>query len=127
MIEVTVKDIVDNAELMRSISQKSLNCRPAFLLARILREMEKEYQSFLKVREQVIKKYAKRADNGDFEIDDEGNFKIDKTKIEEFNTNIRELLETKVPINVSSIALSDLEDTTFTPQEMMVLESFISE
>ena len=46
MITVTVKEIMDSVEVMRSLSQKSLKGRVAYKVARMLRELDKELTLF---------------------------------------------------------------------------------
>lgn len=127
MIEIQLKDIVNNIDLMQSIAQKTLSARSAFVVARMLREMDKEYQSFVNIRNDIVMQYAMKDDNGEVIRDDKGNVQIEKEQLQEFNQKINELLDTKLQLNVTQMTLNDLDGVSFTPREMMMLEPFIME
>lgn len=127
MIEISVRNLLESATTLQGIMQKTLKGRPAFLLARIAREVDKEYTSFNNTRMQLIQKYGEKDENGNLVADESGNNKIPQSAIEDFNKEVSDLLETKVQLNVNAIPLDDLKDIDFTPQEMLALEVFIEE
>lgn len=127
MIEISVRDLLDSSTTLQEIMQKTLKGRAAFLLARIAREVDKEYTSFNTTRMQLIQKYGEKDDNGNLITDDKGNNKIPQSAIEDFNKEVSDLLETKVQLNVNAVPLDDLNDIDFTPQQMLALEKFIEE
>lgn len=127
MIEIQVKDLFDGASKMQEIMKKNLKSRPAFLLARIIREIEKEYETFQAARKILIEKYGEKDESGNLYIDKDGNNRILKNEIDNFNRDMTDLLNTYVQLNVSSISLNDLEGVEFTPEQMLVLEPFIVE
>lgn len=126
MIELRLNDVIQSFKVLKNIAQKTLKGKINFQLARILRELNNEYNLFLKSKEKLILKYGKK-DNGQLVIDDEGNYAIDKEQLLNLNTELNELLDTIIHLNTEYIALEDIEDIDFTIEQMMALSPFIKE
>lgn len=122
-----MKDIISSPEILGGISKKSLKARVAYKLARIIREIDNEFSLFQKSREQLISKYAEKDNEGKIIFNDEGNCVIEKDKIDLFNKEINELLETNVELNADYISLNDIENENFTIEQMNILSLFIEE
>ena len=127
MIQLTVKEMLDSMESLRELSQRSMTGRLAFQLARILREIDKEYNLFQESRTNLIKKYADYDENGQVKQDEQGNVLLKKSEINNFNTDLQELIATTITINSDPISAEQIYDQAFTPQQMMVLLPFINE
>lgn len=127
MINTTLRNIVESADIMRDLSTKSLKGRAAFRVARLLRELEKEFTLFNEKRVDLIKEYAQKDENGEMKSDDKGNVSLDEARLSEFYQNLETLLNTEVEINAEKIDIDDLGDTDFTPAQVITLEAFINE
>ncbi len=127
MIEVTLRQIVDSAETMRELSNKPLKGRIAYRIARLLRELDKEFSLFNEKRTDLVKEYVIKDENGELKTDENGDLVLDKERIQEFYTAINDLLNTQVSINAEKVDLVDLESIEFTPAQIMLLEPFINE
>ena len=127
MIEVTLRQIVDSAETMRELSNKPLKGRVAYRIARLLRELDKEFSLFNEKRTDLVKEYVIKDENGELKTDENGDLVLDKERIQEFYTAINDLLNTQVSINAEKVDLVDLESIEFTPAQIMLLEPFINE
>lgn len=127
MIQVTLNDILNNAEIFRELSAKTLPVKTAFNIARLIRELDKENTTFDESRRQIIEKYAERDENGRIKQTPEGNIQLQQDKIEECNNELIELLNTTIEINVDKISVDALGDIELTPVQMINLEAFIEE
>lgn len=127
MIEIEMRDMLNSMEVLQKLSNKSLKTKVAFQLARIIREVNKEYELFQNSREKLIVKYAEQDENGQPKVNEQNNYQIIPNKINEFNKEIQELLDSHIEINAEPIYIDDIEDLNFTPTEMMMLMSFIKE
>lgn len=127
MINTKLSNIVESADIMRELSNKTLKSRAAFKVARLLRELEKEFTLFNEKRMELIKEYAQKDENGEIKSDDKGNVTLDNDRLTEFYQCLEELLNTEVEINADKIDLADLGDTVFTPAQVISLEAFIEE
>jgi len=112
---------------MRELSNKPLKGRVAYRIARLLRELDKEFSLFNEKRTDLVKEYVIKDENGELKTDENGDLVLDKERIQEFYTAINDLLNTQVSINAEKVDLVDLESIEFTPAQIMLLEPFINE
>lgn len=125
MITVKLSNIIDSTEALKALMTKPLKARTAFAVARIAREVEKEYNLFNQSRTELIQKYGEKDENGELKVTEEGNYTVSKDNIAEFNTSFQELLDTEIEINAEPVSMDDLGDVDFTPNEVLNLEAFI--
>ena len=127
MINTALRNIVESADIMRELSGKSLKGRAAFRVARLLREVEKEFTLFNEKRVDLIKEYAQKDENGEIKSEENGNVTLDPDRLTEFYQKLEELLNTEVEINAEKIDTVDLDDIELTPAQVINLEPFINE
>ena len=127
MIELTVKEMIDSIPTLRELSNKQLKSKVAFRVARLLREVQAESETFETARVNLVKLYAAKDENGEIKTDENGNTYIEQDKIEEFNKELRDLLDNTITINGDKLSLDDLGDETFTPQQMLSFSAFLEE
>ena len=127
MITVRLRNIIDGTEVLRKLAGQPLKGRTAFQVSKILKKLEEELNLFNSTRVELIKKYSKVDENGEIIQDENGNVKLQEDKLNDFNNEIAELLNTPIEINSGKIKLVDIEDINFTPAEMMALEELIEE
>lgn len=127
MIEITLSQLIDSVSVMQELAKKPMKTKAAFQVARLLREVEKEYTLFQEARKNLIEKYAERNTNGELKIDSDGNYNVPKEKIEPFNEELKEVIEQNITLNAEQININDLEEANFTPSEMILLWPFIYE
>ena len=127
LIELTVKELIDSIEPFKELLNLKLNGRTAYLLGRIMREVDKEYSNFQNTRNKLIEKYEMKDENGNRIINQEGNISIAPDKIDKFNQELMDVLQTKIEICADTINLADIEKFEFTPQQIMILMPFIKE
>jgi len=121
----TIYDIISANPVFTKILQHEFTGKQSFMISRVLRALNTETESFNKTREEVLKKYAETDDAGEMIIS-EGNVKIRDGEMESFQKEINELLYAELDVDVKPIPVDWLDDVKLTPQEMIVLEPFIS-
>ena len=121
----TIYDIISANPVFTKILQHEFTGKQSFMISRVLRALNTETESFNKTREEVLKKYAETDDAGEM-IVSEGNVKIRDGEMEAFQKEINELLYAELDVDVKPIPVDWLDDVKLTPQEMIVLEPFIS-
>ena len=121
----TIYDIISANPVFTKILQHEFTGKQSFMISRVLRALNTETESFNKTREEVLKKYAETDDAGEM-IVSEGNVKIRDGEMEAFQKEINELLYAELDLDVKPIPVDWLDDVKLTPQEMIVLEPFIS-
>lgn len=127
MIEITLSELMDSASVMQELAKKPMKTKAAFQTARLMREIEKEYSLFQESRKGLIDKYADKDENGEPKADENGNYTVPKENIEEFNKELKEMLDQTLSLNVEPISIEDLGDADFTPADMMLLAPFMKE
>ena len=127
MIEVTIKELTESINIFKELLEIKLNGRSAFLLARIIREVDKEYLAIQNIRNNLIEKYCIKDENNIPIIDENGNNTIIKEFVPNFNNELNELLQTTITLNIEPILLKDLEQFNFTTEQMLKLMPFIKE
>lgn len=125
MIELSVKELTESVEAFKMLLEMKLNGRPAYLLARIMREVEKEYTNLQNTRNNLITKYCVKDDNGVPVVDEQGNNTIEKEYINNFNTEWNEVLNATITLTADPIPLHDIEQFDFMMEQMFRLMPFI--
>lgn len=127
MIEVKLRDVINSAEVMRTLSTQQLKGKVAFRVARLLRELEKEFTLFNEKRADLIKEYGQKDENGELKTNENGDFMLEPERAQEFYNMMDELLNTDLSINAEKIAFEDIENVEFTPTQILSIENFIEE
>lgn len=121
----TIYDIISANPVFTKILQHEFTGKQSFMISRVLRALNTETESFNKTREEVLRKYAETDEDGEIIVSD-GNVKIRDGEMESFQNEINELLYAELDVDVKPIPVDWLDDVKLTPQEMIVLEPFIS-
>lgn len=127
MMKVTLKDIVESQEVMRTLSNKPLRGRVAFKVARLLKKLEAELTTFNDTRVKLIESYAKKDEEGNYVTNDKNEYQFDQDNANKFVEEINKLLLEELDIDANPILVDEIEDLDFTPAEMAALEPFMDE
>ena len=127
MMKVTLKDIVESQEVMRTLSNKPLRGRVAFKVARLLKKLEAELTTFNDTRVKLIESYAKKDEEGNYVTNDKNEYQFDEGNANKFVEEINKLLLEELDIDANPILVDEIEDLDFTPAEMAALEPFMDE
>lgn len=128
MIQVKMKDLIGNIEVLKKLSQKPLKGRVAYNIGKILQQVENEINLFAGARQNLIQQYVNKDENGDPQVNPENNeFIFSGDNMSKFVDEIGKVLDTTVDIDANKILLEDLGENDFTPTEMLALEPFIEE
>lgn len=128
MITVTLRDAVNNTDILRQLSTMTLKGRTAYDVGKLLKRLEDELNLFTETRTNLINRYANKDENGELVIDPETQeYKFTEENMRAFVDEINAVLDREIEINANKIKLDDLGETTFTPMQMMALEAFIEE
>ena len=126
MITVTLKDILDGQETLQKLSGSELPGRTAFQIGRLLKKLETVLTEYNDTRIKLLEKYANRTEDGNFELNDKNEYQFTQENIEIYIKEINNLISEEIEIDVMPIRLEDIENLTFTPSEMAILEPFMT-
>ena len=117
---------------LQELKKKSLPVKISFAITRNLKKLAGEAEAFDEARMGIIRKYAKKKDNGDFDADAQGNVIIENPSA--CNAEIKELCEERIEvIDFAMISLEELERCdgdqfdSLTPADVETLDFMISE
>lgn len=121
MINTTIGNLADSIDALRETRQRRFKSKVAFQLARITNEIDKELKTFNEARIQLLNTYGLKDENGNQILNENHDYIIDPEHIQDFNSEVSELLNTEITINAEPIDINDLENEEFTPETMSKL------
>ena len=128
MIEMTLREALDSTNVLQALGQKQLKGRVAYNVAKILRQVEIEFNLFNETRKKLVEKYGDKDENGNPKINPETNeYVFSGDNLKAVTDDINKTLDCNITINANKIKLDDLNDVQFTPSEIELIEGFIEE
>lgn len=125
LIKVKIADIVNSTDALKELVKMPLKAKTAYHVARLGREVEKEYNLFQEKRMDLVKKYAIKDENGEPIVENE-QISVAPENIETFKNEINELAASEVELNVEKIKLDDL-NCDLRAEQISRLMEFIEE
>lgn len=117
---------------LQELKKKSLPVKVSFAITRNIKKLASEAESFDEARMGIIRKYAKKKDNGEYDADAQGNVIIENPNA--CNAEIKELCEERIDVvDFAMISLEELERCdgdqfdSLTPADVETLDFMISE
>lgn len=120
--------IVNDANVLGAISQKNLPIKVSYTIAKNIAKIEAEIKVYNKERQKLIEKYSVKDEEGKPLIED-NSVKIAPENVEEWNSDIKELLAIENEVDIHKFYISELENSncTMTPAELMLIDYMIEE
>ena len=127
MITTTIESLLTIKPVLQKLANTSMPAREAFSILKMLKLVDKEYESIEVVQRKMLDTYSAKNEDGTFSIDEKGNYIIKKEGIEDYIAEMQAFLGEKVELNCSKINFSMLEKIDLTPAQMILIEDFIDE
>ena len=127
MITTTIESLLTIKPVLQKLANTSMPAREAFSILKMLKLIDKEYESIEAVQRKMLDTYGAKNEDGTFTIDDKGNYVIKKEGIEDYIAEMQAFLGEKIELNCSKINFSMLEKIDLTPAQMILIEDFIDE
>lgn len=124
MINVKMSDILNASEMLTKISGYKVSGKYAFAIARLVREVEKEMQTFESIRMELIRKYADKDEDGELVVND-GNVHLSEENIVLCNAELAESLGQNVELNANPLKYDWFDEIEITAGEAAALEPFM--
>lgn len=119
MFKVTVKNVMDGMDALKTLMGKNLKARTAYKVGRLARDVEDELNEVNKTYREIVTKYGEPSENNPDE------YVVPNERINEYNNEINEFMATELELTVDKIPMKELEDENFTPSEIIRLEPFM--
>lgn len=127
MITTTIESLLTIKPVLQKLANTSMPAREAFGILKMLKLVDKEYESIEVVQRKMLDTYGAKNEDGTFATDEKGNYIIKKEGIEDYVAEMQAFLGEKVELNCSKIDFSMLEKIDLTPAQMILIEDFIDE
>lgn len=126
-MKLTYSQALSFKRFAKTIEQHKFPLRTAFRISVIRRGVETNLAFYFEELQKLLSEYAIKDANGNFETDEQGNYKIVPDKIPECNEKITDLLNFEFEIEASKLALEDLESLELSVDEIASIYPFIEE
>ena len=127
MIKVSLNDILNSTDTFQKIMQQSFKGSLAFKIARLVRELSKEIETFNGQRQKILNEYCIKDENGNLKQFENGNVQVIPEKLDSFNTEFNGLLATEIEVNADKLPIDSIDSFDITPQEMLTIEMFFED
>ena len=118
-------EIVAGIEAINKLLDAPLKARTAFRLGKLSKELSPHFETYEKVRQELLEKFGEKV-----ESDDENGqvqYSFANGTAEKFQTELIAMLEEKVDVKVRKIKVTELNGANLTARDMMALEWLIAE
>ena len=126
MMKITLRNILEGQETLQKLSNQPLKGRTAFQIGRLLKKLEEVLTSYNETRMKLIEKYAKRKEDGEFELNDRNEYQFTQENMQAYVDEINKLIMEEVEIEAKPIPFEDIENLEFTAAEATFLEPFLN-
>jgi hypothetical protein len=115
-METKLSAIVGASEALSNLAVQKMPALAAYRVQKLIRACKAEYETYSKVRNDLIQKYGveREKEPGFYDVPDENKA--------EYTRETKELLDMNVEIAVSPIKLSELKDVNISPVDLTILE-----
>lgn len=117
--------LVNSVQVLRKLNNAELPVRVSYKLAKNIKSIEKELNIYEEEKQKLINKYGEKDEEGKSKVNENGMINI--LDVENWNKDIKELLEIEVEINVEKINIDELakSDLKITPSELTLIDYMI--
>lgn len=124
-MKVTIREILEGQDTLQKLSHQPLPGRAAFQIGRLLKKLEEVLASYNEVRVKLIEKYAKKNEDGTFEVNDNNEYQFTAENMQAYVSEINNVIADEVEVEARPINFKDIENLEFTAAEMTFLEPFL--
>ena len=118
-------EIVAGIEAINKLLDAPLKARTAFRLGKLSKELAPHFETYEKVRQELLEKFGEKV-----ESDDENGqvqYSFANGTAEKFQTELISMLEEKIDVKVRKIKVAELNGANLTARDMMALEWLIAD
>jgi len=117
-------EIVAGIEAINKLLDAPLKARTAFRLGKLSKELSPHFETYEKVRQELLEKFGTKVESDD----DSGNVQYQfNGTADKFQTELVMMLEEKVDVKVRKIKVAELNGANLTARDMMALEWLIAD
>ena len=128
MIAVTVEHILSIKPILQEAARIPMPARDSYHLMRVLKVLDKEYETIETTQRNLIERCAERDENGNYIPTDDGNgIKLKADMIAEYHSELTNLVQTEIELDIKKLPWSIFEEQKITPIQMNLLADFLED
>ncbi len=124
---ITLNELIEVSPIFQKLATQPFPGKTVFKIAKIMKAIDNEVACFETARKGVIERYGARKENGELDVTEDNQVKIQPDKIEDCNREMVELLTNEIELDVTPIPMSCFDEVELTPSDVIRLEKFIEE
>lgn len=126
-MKLSNEKLVNSIEVLSKLINMNLNIRASYMIARNISIIEKEISIYNSEREKLINKYGKKDEDGKLKLNENNTIQLEEDCLEDWNKDIKELLELEVDVNIEEINKEDLFkcNCDISPRELILIDFMI--
>lgn len=126
-MKLSNEKLVNSIEVLSKLINMNLNIRASYMIARNISIIEKEISIYNSEREKLINKYGKKDEDGKLKLNENNTIQLEEDCLEDWNKDIKELLELEVDVNIEEINKEDLFkcNCDISPRELILINFMI--
>jgi hypothetical protein len=124
-MKVILREVLEGQETLQKLSHQPLPGRAAFQIGRLLKKLEEVLTSYNEVRTKLIEKYAKKNEDGTFELNENNEYQFTSENMQAYVNELNNVIAEEVEVEAKPINFKDIENLEFTAAEMTFLEPFL--
>ena len=128
-MKLSNRSLLNSINVLTKLNQLELPIKVAFIILKNTKAVERELTNYFEAREKLVKQYAVLNEEGQAVPDEYGNLQFKDECVGKWNSDINELLDLEVSIDLQTISIDDLfrADLSMTPTELSSIEFMIKD
>ena len=118
-------EIVAGIEAINKLLDAPLKARTAFRLGKLSKELAPHFETYEKVRQELLEKFGEKVESD--EENGQVQYNFANGTAEKFQAELIAMLEEKVDVKVRKIKVAELNGSSLTARDMMALEWLIAD
>jgi hypothetical protein len=125
MIETTVRNLISVKSILQQLANVEMPARESFKVLRILKALDKEYESIEATQIKLLESYAKKDEDGQYMTDGKGGFVIAEEHANVFADEMNQLLDTQLNLECNKLGMAVLDSLNLSPAQLLKMEDFL--
>lgn len=128
-MKLSNRALLNSINILNKLNQSQLPVKVAFIILKNTKTVDKELVNYFEAREKLVKQYALLNEEGQAIPDEHGNLQFKEGCVEKWNSDINELLDLEVEVEMQTMSTDDLFklDLSMTPNELGIIEFMIED
>jgi len=126
-MKLSNEKLVNSIEVLSKLINMNLNIKASYMIARNISIIEKEVSIYNSEREKLINKYGIKDEDGKLKLNENNTIQLEQDYLEDWNKDIKELLELEVDVKIEEIDKEDLFkcNCDISPRELILIDFMI--